>query len=66
MMNDELKNLEKMVPLSFFANSSLLSSLIDVASKQIVFLNIIKEWSFTFLTPFNEIAINDVNNAPNS
>ncbi len=43
MMNDELKNLEKMVPLSFFANSSLLSSLIDVASKQIVFLNIIKE-----------------------
>jgi len=42
-MNDKLKNLKKMISLSFFANSSLLSLLIDVTLEQIVFSNIIKE-----------------------
>ncbi len=36
-MNNELKNLKKMISLSSFANSSFLSSLIDVASKQVIF-----------------------------
>jgi len=43
IINNKLKNLEKIVLLSFFANSSLLSSLIDIALKQIVFSNIIRE-----------------------
>jgi len=42
-MNDELKNLEKMISLSSFVDSSLLSFLIDVTLEQIVFSNIIKE-----------------------
>jgi len=43
MINNELKNLKKMTSLSSFVDFSLLSSLIDVASKQVVFLNIIRE-----------------------
>ena len=55
-----------MILLSSFANSSLLSSLINVILKQVVFSNIIKEWSFTFLIFFDEIVANDVSNASNS
>jgi len=43
MMNDELKNLKKMISLSFFVDFSLLSLLINVTLKQVVFLNIIRE-----------------------
>ena len=43
IMNDELKNLEKMISLNFFVDSSFLSFLINVTLKQVVFLNIIEE-----------------------
>ncbi len=66
IMNNELKNLKEMTSLSSFVDSSLLSFLIDVTSKQVVFPNIIKEWSFTSLISFDEIATNDVNSALNS
>ncbi len=65
-MNDELKNLKKMISLSSFVDSSLLSFLINVTLKQVVFPNIIKEWSFIFLISFDEIVANDVNSASNS
>ncbi len=43
IVDGELKNLEKMVSLSSFINFSFLNSLIDMASKQVVFPNIIRE-----------------------
>jgi len=43
IMNNELKNLKKMISLSSFIDSSFLSFLINVISKQVVFPNIIKE-----------------------
>jgi len=43
IINNELKNLEKMILLNFFVNSSFLSLLINMASKQVVFSNSIKE-----------------------
>jgi len=66
IINNELKNLKKMILLSSFVDSFFLSLLINVISKQIVFLNIIKEWSFTFLISFDEIVANNVSNASNS
>ena len=66
MVDGELKNLEEMAPPSSFADSSLLSPLIDVASKQVVFPNTMGEWSFTSLVPFDGIAANDVGSASNS
>jgi len=43
IMNNELKNLKKMILLSSFVDSSFLSLLINVISKQVIFPNIIRE-----------------------
>ncbi len=43
IMNNELKNLKKMISLSSFIDSSFLSLLINVISKQVIFPNIIRE-----------------------
>ncbi len=66
IMNNELKNLKKMILLSSFVDSSFLSLLINVISKQVIFPNIIREWSFIFLISFDKIVANDVNSASNS
>jgi len=52
MMNNELQNI-KSLRFNKILNSSS-KSIIDVASKQIVFSNFFKNWSFTFLISFDE------------
>ena len=54
MVNEELRNIEKLKETEHRVVDEKVDSLIDVVSKQIVFLNDLGEWFFTSLSSFGD------------